>query len=150
MMKKITLLLLLNLSFTILVQAQENKMYDEEKESIVKLIDQYAQAREKQDTATLHEILTKDIDQLVSSGEWRRGMEGATQGMMRSSNSNPGERSLDVDNIRFLTLETAIVDARYEIKNTDGSTRKMWSTFIVVHGGDRWRITAIRNMLPNS
>lgn len=147
-MKKYAILLSLNVLMLSPTLAQENKMYDEERENIKALIDAYAQAREKQDTASLNEILTKDIDQLVSSGEWRRGKEEARQGMMRSSTNNPGERTLTVEHIRFLSLETAIADARYEIRNSDGSVRKMWSTFIVVHGGDRWRIAAIRNMLP--
>ncbi|MDF9798503.1 uncharacterized protein (TIGR02246 family) [Catalinimonas alkaloidigena] len=147
-MKKYAILLLLNVLMIIPAIAQDSTMYDKEKQNIKALIDQYAQAREKQDTTLLNEILTKDIDQLVSSGEWRRGKEEARQGMMRSSSSNPGERTLAVEQIRFLSLETAIADARYEIRNTDGSVRKMWSTFVVVHGGDRWRIAAIRNMLP--
>lgn len=70
------------------------------------------------------------------------------QGMLRSSTSNPGQRTLTVENIRFLNLESAIVDARYEIENADGSVRKMWSTFVAVQDQDRWKITAIRNMLP--
>jgi len=40
------------------------------------------------------------------------------------------------------------VDARYEIQNADGTTRKMWDTFIVVLDNDAWKISAIRNMLP--
>jgi len=47
-----------------------------------------------------------------------------------------------------LNAESALVDTRYEIANADGSIRKMWSTFIVVYEGNRWKITAIRNMLP--
>jgi uncharacterized protein YxjI len=43
---------------------------------------------------------------------------------------------------------TAIVDCRYEIQNTDGTVRKMWSTFLVVAEKEKWKITAIRNMLP--
>jgi hypothetical protein len=42
----------------------------------------------------------------------------------------------------------AIVDCKYEIRNSDGSVRSMWSTFIVVEKKKKWWITAIRNMLP--
>ncbi|SDD60125.1 hypothetical protein SAMN05421636_101166 [Pricia antarctica] len=112
------------------------------------LIDQYAQARETKDTVLLKQILTDNIDQLVSTGEWRRGFETAKQGMLRSSSANPGSRTLTVDQIRFLSQKTAVVDTRYEIENADGSLRKMWSTFIVVYEGKRWKISAIRNMLP--
>ncbi|HZJ21333.1 MAG TPA: DUF4440 domain-containing protein [Pricia sp.] len=128
--------------------AQETDIPSEKEKPLYTLIDQYAQARETKDTVLLKQILTDDIDQLVSTGEWRRGFETAKQGMLRSSSANPGARTLTVDQIRFLSQETALVDTRYEIQNTDGSLRKMWSTFIVISEGNRWKITAIRNMLP--
>ncbi len=112
------------------------------------LIAQYAEAREAKDTTLLRSILLEDIDQLVSSGTWRRGIEESVAGMLRSSSRNPGERVLTVDHIRYLNSETAIVDARYEIRNPDGSVRRMWSTFVAVLEGNRWKIAAIRNMLP--
>lgn len=112
------------------------------------LIEQYARARETKDTLLLGEILTEDIDQLVSTGEWRRGFDTAKKGMLRSSTNNPGGRTLTVDHVRYLNDRTAVVDARYEIKNADGSTRKMWSTFINVRLEGHWKIAAIRNMLP--
>lgn len=133
---------------TTCLYAQEVTNKLQQRQSMETLIEQYAQAREKQDTVLLRSILTLDVDQLVSSGEWREGIEGSMQGMKRSSDSNPGERVLTVDKVRFLSLETAIVDARYEIRNTDGTVRKMWSTFIVVQEEGTWKITAIRNMLP--
>ncbi|MEO0331568.1 MAG: DUF4440 domain-containing protein [Bacteroidota bacterium] len=108
-----------------------------DKEAIHLLIDQYAQAREKQDTVLLKQILTDEIDQLVSSGEWRRGIDKAKEGMMRSSRRNSGERTLAVEKVRFITEESGIADARYEIRNADGEVvRKMWSTFIVVYQKD--------------
>lgn len=128
--------------------AQQPHIPSKKEQPLYTLIDQYAQARETKDTVLLKQILTDDIDQLVSTGEWRRGFETARQGMLRSSTANPGSRTLTVDQIRFLSRETALVDTRYEIQNPDGSLRKMWSTFIVVYQNDRWKITAIRNMLP--
>ncbi|WP_209402550.1 DUF4440 domain-containing protein [Pseudozobellia sp. WGM2] len=112
------------------------------------LIDQYAQAREVKDTILLNKILTEDIDQLVSTGEWRRGYKTAKEGMLRSSATNPGDRVLTVEHTRFLNDKTAIIDARYEIRNSDGSIRKMWSTFIAIKEQKTWKISAIRNMLP--
>jgi uncharacterized protein (TIGR02246 family) len=123
-------------------QATEND------KAITRLIDQYSEARETKDTVLLKNILTEDIDQLVSNGEWRIGIRVAIDGMMRSSSSNPGDRTLTIDKIRYLGSEGAIADCRYEIKNPDGSERKMWSTFVVVKQKGKWRISAIRNMLP--
>jgi uncharacterized protein (TIGR02246 family) len=114
------------------------------------LIADYTRARTAKDTMLLKQIVMPDIDQLVSSGTWRRGREAALAGMMQSSEANPGSRTITVDNIRFLDPACAIADARYEIKNPDGSVRKMWSTFIVVQASGRWKIAAIRNMLPTA
>lgn len=114
----------------------------------VNLIDHYAQARETRDTVLLKEILVQDIDQLVSTGEWRRGLRTAIAGMQRSSSRNPGGRTLTVEHSRLITPTSGIVDCRYEILNPDGSKRKMWSTFIVVKEEANWKIAGIRNMLP--
>ena len=122
---------------------------DEKNSQVIHLlINQYAQARERKDTVLLKSILTPDIDQLVSSGEWRSGIKDALQGMLGSSENNSGSRKIIVEKVKFLTNESAIADARYEIQNADGSVRKMWSSFIVVYKDSRWKISAIRNMLP--
>lgn len=112
------------------------------------LIDNYSKAREQMDTVLLKNILTDDIDQLVSSGEWRQGIAQSVKGMLRSSSSNAGARTIIIDKMRLLTTSIALVDTRYEIINADGTTRKMWSTFVVVHNKSTWKIAAIRNMLP--
>lgn len=147
-MKKSVLFIVLIVLGTSHTLAQNNTPDHKRKQDITTLIDQYAQAREKKDTVLLKSILTSDVDQLVSSGEWRDGIKASVNGMLRSSDSNPGSRKLIVEKIRFINSESAIVDARYEIQNADGTTRKMWSIFIVKHSKNGWKITAIRNMLP--
>lgn len=117
-------------------------------QAIHDLVDAYSEAREKQDTLLLKEILTRDIDQLVSTGEWRTGIGEAVAGMIRSSATKPGTRSLTVEKIKYLTPRSGIADARYVIQNDDGSARQMWSTFLVVKQRKNWKISAIRNMLP--
>jgi len=141
-----TLIMLFPLFFV----AQDNSTKDKNKQAIYSLIDQYSEAREKQDTVLLKRILTADVDQLVSSGEWRVGIGEAVSGMLRSSQGNPGSRKLIVEKIRFLDSATGIADARYEIQNQDGTIRKMWSTFIVAYQKGSWKIAAIRNMLPTA
>ncbi|MEM9324773.1 MAG: nuclear transport factor 2 family protein [Bacteroidota bacterium] len=117
-------------------------------QDIKELIAQYTQARESRDTVLLDQILVAEVDQLVSSGTWRRGKDAAKQGMMRSSSRNPGKRTITVEKVRLVADDCAIADARYEIGRADGTTRKMWSTFVVVQEGQIWKIAAIRNMLP--
>jgi len=119
-----------------------------EQKAIGALIDRYSEAREKSDTFLLKSILTEDIDQLVSTGEWRVGMRTAIDGMQKSSVSSPGNRTLTIDRIRLLNANCAMVDCRYEIINAENGSRKMWSSFVVVKVRKEWKITAIRNMLP--
>ncbi len=147
-MKKIALLVLLGLSTIGFVSTQNLTSKQNAEKEIYKLIENYTKSRELGDTTLLNSILSSDIDQLVSSGEWRYGKEGAMKGMMQSSESNPGKRTITVERIRFLNPECAIADARYEIENTDNTSRKMWSTFIVVLQDKKWKIAAIRNMKP--
>lgn len=144
---KQTFLILIATLVTSSLYSQET-ITTKEKQEITFLIDQYSKAREKQDTVLLKSILTTEVDQLVSSGEWRMGIGAAIAGMLQSSDSNPGSRKLIVEKIRLITPESGVVDARYEIQNPDGTVRKMWSTFIVVRENKKWKITAIRNMLP--
>jgi hypothetical protein len=146
-MKAIFLLVTIQLVAPLL-HAQNRKRDDDNKKAIYILIDKYSQAREQRDTVLLKSILTTDVDQLVSTGEWRTGIQSSVKGMLNSSVANPGSRTLTVDKIRFLNLNDAIVDCKYEIRNPDGSIRKMWSTFIVAAEGGAWKISAIRNMLP--
>jgi len=145
-MKNLTFLFLLLITSSAFCQNPLNT--NGESQEIIDLISSYSTARETKDTVLLKEILVEDVDQLVSSGVWRKGIAEAVKGMMESSAENPGDRTLDVESIRFLNPDAAIVDARYEIKNADGSIRKMWSTFVVVTETEQWKISAIRNMLP--
>jgi len=148
-MKKTVLFFLLHLTgFMFLYGQQTTTVNDKQQKAITTLIDQYSQAREKRDTVLLKAILTLDVDQLVSTGEWRVGINAAIEGMMKSSVNSPGTRSLYIEKIQTLTASSAIVDCRYEIQNADSTIRKMWSTFIVVADKETWKIRAIRNMLP--
>lgn len=147
-MKKISLLLLLNLTGVVSLFAQHSTPSPQQQKEISLLIDKYSEAREKRDTVLLKNILTSDVDQLVSTGEWRTGINASVKGMLRSSASSPGTRTLTIEKVRLLSATCAIVDCKYEIQNADGTPRKMWSTFMVVTDKRDWKISAIRNMLP--
>ena len=128
--------------------------------AIRELIRLYNNAREANDPRAIEALFVADADQLVSSGEWRRGRDVLVRGAMASSARTGGTRTLTVEAIRMVAQNVAVADARYEISGlADGSTRKMWSTFVVVReplkGGAEappaqgaWKISAIRNMLP--
>lgn len=139
---------ILTISVTLLLNSAIYAQNQSEQQAITSVVDQYSQARTNRDTELLKQILVPEIDQLVSTGEWRKGIDESLAGMNRSSTARPGSRSLTVEQIRFITPESAIADARYVIDNDDGTQRKMWSTFIVVQQNGIWKIAAIRNMLP--
>ena len=121
----------------------------QDEQAIKDLVAAYAAARESRDSAAIRKLFTEDADQLVSSGVWRRGRESLVQGMLGSSQRNPGTRTLTVQTVRFPTPDVAVADARYVIKDTGGAgDRRMWSTFLCVRTETGWRIAAIRNMLP--
>src|SRR5688572_29737388 len=112
-MKRILLLL----AFTVLalsLYAQATTPTDQQRKEISSLIDKYSEAREKRDTILLKSILTSDVDQLVSTGEWRNGIDASVKGMLNSSASSPGTRTLTVEKLRMLGSDNAIVDCRYE------------------------------------
>ncbi|MBG9376831.1 DUF4440 domain-containing protein [Panacibacter sp. DH6] len=120
----------------------------EQEQEIAKLIDQYSTARATNDTVLLKSILSEDVDQLVSTGEWRSGMQSAVQGMLRSTAANEGKRTLTIHQVKALTVHSAIVDCRYQVQSNNNTMRNMWSTFIVAKQNNVWKICAIRNMLP--
>ncbi|GGC11900.1 hypothetical protein GCM10007205_21270 [Oxalicibacterium flavum] len=147
-MKKLLCFLCLS-TLSALLFAQPATTSSADVQAITSLVDRHQQARMARDAATIRNLLTEDVDQLVSSGEWRRGIDGALSGMQRSSTQNPGGSTLTVETVRLLDSNTAIADARYELPNSDGSLRRMWSTFVAVRKDGEWKITAIRNMEPS-
>jgi uncharacterized protein (TIGR02246 family) len=113
------------------------------------LVKQYVDARERNDAKSVEALFTKDADQLVSSGEWRRGRDQLVKGAMASSAQSGGKRTITVETVRFPASGVAIADGRYEIAGLQGGeARKMWATFVMTREQDGWRIAAIRNMLP--
>lgn len=116
---------------------------------IRELVHQYLDAREHRDAKALAECFTADADQLVSSGEWRRGRDAVVRGTLASSQLTGGHRSITIETIRFLSPAVAVADGPYELTGLTGAQdRKMWTTFLLTHGSTGWRIAAIRNMLP--
>ncbi len=104
---------------------------------IIKLVQQYVDARDLRDPKAIEALFTPDADQLVSSGEWRRGREAGSR------------RTIRLETIRFLTPDVAIADGPYELTGLPGGQdRKMWTTFVLKRMQRNWRIAAIRNMLP--
>jgi uncharacterized protein (TIGR02246 family) len=113
------------------------------------VVDKYTAARDRADEAAIRALFTADADQLVSTGEWRRGRDELVKGTVASSRSNAGARTIAIETVRIVSPGVAIADGRYTIAAT-GTTaaRNKWTSFVVVKAGTEWRIAAIRNMLP--
>jgi uncharacterized protein (TIGR02246 family) len=103
----------------------------------------YVDAREAKDEKAIAVLFTEDADQLVSSGEWRKGREAVVKGSLASSMNNEGKRTITVETVRFLAPDVALADGRYEIGD-----RKMWASIMLKRTAAGWRIAAIRNMFP--
>ena len=116
---------------------------------IREIVSQYVDARERIDPQAVEALFTSDADQLVSSGEWRKGRDAVVRGALASSRSTGGKRTITVEQVRFVTPDVAIADGRYELTGlTGGAARSMWATLVLKKTDNEWRITAIRNMLP--
>ena len=118
-------------------------------EAVRDLVRRYADARERRDPSAIRRLFTADADQLTSSGEWRRGRDQVVDGALASSARTGGTRSIQVERVRLLAPGVALADGRYDISGLEGgSTRRMWTTFVLRLDDGEWRIAAIRNMLP--
>jgi uncharacterized protein (TIGR02246 family) len=112
-------------------------------DAIRAIVQKYMDARESQDVAAVASLFTPDADQLVSSGEWRKGRDELVKGTLASSRNSTGKRTITLTSIRYLAPGLAIADGRYEL-----GERKMWTCFVLRKEGSIWKIAAIRNMLP--
>lgn len=128
---------------------QSSADHSADEAAIRAVVRQYVNARELRDPAAIERIISGDADQHTTSGEWRRGRAEVIRGAMESSRRNPGNRSITVETVRFVTHDVAIADGPYEI-DTAGSVRRMWTTIVLERERGAWRIAAIRNMMPTS
>jgi uncharacterized protein (TIGR02246 family) len=115
------------------------------------LVGRYMDARNGKDADATRKLFTPDADQLVSTGEWRKGLDALVKGAMASSQKEAAKSSIQVETVRFLDNNAALVDGRYEtVSAATGDVRKMRTTLVVVKTSRGWRIAAIRNMLPTA
>ncbi len=120
-----------------------------EEAAVREIVQKYMDARDRQDPRAIESLFTPDADQLVSSGEWRKGRPDVVKGTLASSQSSGGKRTITVESIRFLAPGAALADGRYDLTGlAGGETRHMWTSLVLVKTAAGWKISAIRNMLP--
>lgn len=143
-----TLCLLFLTPFFSSVTPQINQSNKDEA-AIRALVGQYVDARERIAPKAVEQLFTSDADQLVSSGEWRKGRDAVVRGTMASSSNTGGKRTITVESVRMISADVALADGRYELTGLAGGTsRSMWTTLVLKRTEAGWRIAAIRNMLP--
>jgi uncharacterized protein (TIGR02246 family) len=131
---------------TVLLAAQQANLAADEA-AVREVIRRYDNARDAKDPKAIEALFTADADQHTTAAEWRRGRAQVVTGSLGSSNQNPGDRTITVTSVRFITPDVAIADGPYEI-TTAGAVRRMWTTIVVKREAGAWRIAAIRNMMP--
>jgi uncharacterized protein (TIGR02246 family) len=145
-------LLILTLSFALLplapAAAQQTASGSAADEAAVRdVVRRYEHARDAKDAKAIEALFTADADQHTTAAEWRRGRAQVVTGSLGSSKQNPGDRTITVTSVRFITPDVAIADGPYDIA-TGGAVRHMWTTIIVKREAGAWKIAAIRNMTP--
>ena len=111
--------------------------------AVREIVRKYVDARDRKDARAIEALFTADADQLVSSGEWRKGREQVVRGSIASSQNESGKRTITVESVRFLSPGVALADGRYDLGD-----RKMWTSLLITRDSTGWHIAAIRNMLP--
>ena len=97
------------------------------------MVQKYMDARDRQDPRAIESLFTPDADQLVSSGEWRKGRADVVKGTMASSQATGGKRTVTIESLRFLGADTALADGRYDLTGlAGGQDRHMWTSIVLV------------------
>ena len=127
------------------MRAQAPASSSVEESRVVAVIQNYVKARNARDPKAIEALFTADADQYTTAGEWRKGRAQVIPGTARSTNQNPGIRSIAIAAVRFITPDVAIADGTYTIA---GSDVPRWTTIVLKREPNAWHIAAIRNMLP--
>src|SRR5262245_13932397 len=98
-----------------------------EEAAVKSLIQRYVDARDARDSDAVAALFTADADQYTTAGDWRRGRAQVVAGTAASSRQNPGDRSIEIVSVRFITPDVAIADGNYRIGGTDG---RRWTTIV--------------------
>ena len=69
---------------------------DADESDIRDLIQKYVDARNSRDAERTRALFTADADQLVSTGEWRKGIDAVVRGAMASSQKEMAKSSIRV------------------------------------------------------
>lgn len=107
--------------------------------------------RDANDVDGLKALLTLDVDQMLTSARFRSGRDAVVEGSVSTTQSTGGSRTIELDSIRFIAPDVAIVDGPYlSLGRADGSDLRMHTSIVLTRENGTWRIAAIRNMVPRN
>ena len=130
-----------------LAQAPADRAADEA--AVRAVIQAFIDTREANDAAGLAALLTEDVDQRQTSGNVRSGRDAVVSGSLATTQSTGGRRTITVDSLRFVGPDVALADGRYDsLGRADGTDQRMLTSMVLKREAGRWKIAAIRNMLP--
>jgi uncharacterized protein (TIGR02246 family) len=115
------------------------------------VVQAFIDTREANDAQGLAALLTADVDQMLTSSRFRSGRDAVIEGSVSTTQSTGGSRTIDLETIRFVTSDVAIVDGPYlSLGRADGSDLRMHTTMVLTREDGLWKIAAIRNMVPTT
>src|SRR4026208_2024809 len=80
----------------------QNSVRSNDEDAVREIVSKYVDARERIDPKAVEALFTSDADQLVSSGEWRRGREAVVKGSLASSQQAQGKRTVPLARGRWV------------------------------------------------
>lgn len=147
---RLTITTLCALALTVPCVAQAPAARGGDEAAIRKVVQQYDDARNRGDWKVLSEIFTEDADQLTSAAETRKGRAQIEKGAAQNTATvyKGGKYVTTIETVRMLAPGVALADGTFEIGNIKGGSRRGRQTLVLLKSGDRWRITALRSMVP--
>jgi uncharacterized protein (TIGR02246 family) len=119
--------------------------------AIRQVVQRFDDTRNTGDWKALAALFTKDADQLISSGTWRRGPDDIAKGMQEITSTayKGATHKTTADRVRMLAPGIAISDGTFTITNiAGGGGRTGLVTMVLMKDGGEWRIAAARSMVP--
>jgi uncharacterized protein (TIGR02246 family) len=138
------------LAFAALGALAQGSDHAADEKAIRAVVQEFLDARDANDPKRLGAVLTADADQQQTSGERRSGRDAVVKGSLSTQQTTGGKRTIAVDSIRFVAVDVALADGRYDsVGRADGSDLHMLTSIVLRREGGAWKIAAIRNMVPS-
>ncbi len=126
--------------------AQEAPDRSADESAIRQVTREYILRRDNNDEAGLRALLSPNVDQRLTSGRMRTGLEAVVSGSLQSTQNSGGKRVISLESIRFLGADVAIANGSYDsLGRADGTDLHMQTTMVFWRVDGEWTIDAIRN-----